>query len=86
MAEILDSKSQKITQFGGVGGQEWKFGGQNWFTRKLIRHVRPDWLLSNPSAAESFTRLEPRLESSHLGCTYAGSIFKKLLLGGVVQL
>eukprot|EP00983_Pelagomonas_calceolata_P119184 1160575-Pelagomonas_calceolata.AAC.8 len=35
-----DYKSTKTTQFGAVGGQEWRLGGQKiGFTPRLIRHV-----------------------------------------------
>eukprot|EP00983_Pelagomonas_calceolata_P033713 1055997-Pelagomonas_calceolata.AAC.2 len=38
-----DSKSLKITQFGAVGGQGWRLGGQKvGFTPWLIRHVGRD--------------------------------------------
>eukprot|EP00983_Pelagomonas_calceolata_P073275 1152069-Pelagomonas_calceolata.AAC.1 len=38
-----DSKSPKITLFGAVGGQEWRFGGQKvGFTPRLIRHMGPN--------------------------------------------
>eukprot|EP00983_Pelagomonas_calceolata_P001280 43618-Pelagomonas_calceolata.AAC.1 len=54
MAEIpyltnhWDSKSPEITQFGGVGGQEWRLSGQKaGFTPRLIRHVCPQ--LSPPA-------------------------------------
>eukprot|EP00983_Pelagomonas_calceolata_P119588 1160622-Pelagomonas_calceolata.AAC.10 len=65
-----DFKSLKITQFGAVGGPEWRLGGQKvGFTPWLIRRVCP-------TGTSTLLPKEPQLEKCQLRHTYGGSMQK----------